>query len=304
MDETRWDAGQRLFPATPDAARYYPATTHEQALAQLLHAVADSEGLAVLTGEPGTGKTLVCHCLLERLGAETASAMVTNSHLADRTALLQAILFDLSLPHESGSEQELRLRLTEFLLKSFAGGTKTVLLVDEAQNLNADLLEELRLLGNLEAGPKKALHVILVGQPGLLETLRLPELAALRQRLSVPCRLEPLGVDEAVDYLGHHLRRAGLRAEQLFTEESLALLVRHTGGLPRLLNHAAHQALLLANTADIDCVDAEVVLEALARLGIEVSDVEAPLGASEEAKLAAEEPAATTLAYEALRPSA
>src|SRR5438128_5857101 len=114
MYETRFGLRQRPFPATPDPTCYYPATGHERSLAQIQQAIADDDGLVLLTGEPGTGKTLLCHCLLERLGSEISCAFLTNSHFRDRTSLFQAILYDLSLPYEGRSEQELRLAFTDY----------------------------------------------------------------------------------------------------------------------------------------------------------------------------------------------
>jgi type II secretory pathway predicted ATPase ExeA len=274
MYETRFGLRQRPFPATPDTACYYPATGHERALGQLRQALDDQQGLALLTGDPGSGKTLIGQCLLERLGRETVSAFLTNSHFRDRTALLQAILFDLSLPFADGTEQELRLRLTDFLLQNYQAGRRAALVVDEAHHLSADLLEELRLLGNLEAGANKALQVILVGQASLLQILRQPELAALNQRLEVRALVVPLGVEEAADYLLHHLRRAGGRPEAIISDEALEVLARNTRGVPRLLNQAARQALVLADAADGSYVDVEAVLEALIALGIEVVEEE------------------------------
>jgi type II secretory pathway predicted ATPase ExeA len=269
MYESHFGLRQRPFPATPDPGCYYPATSHERALARLLQGLSDGEGLLLLTGAPGTGKTLVCHCLLERLGSGLSSAFLTNSRIRDRAGLLQAILFDLSLPYEGRSEQEMRLALTDHLLSTFAAGTHTVLVVDEAHHLGPDLLEELRLLGNLEARTGKALQVVLVGQPVLLEILCRPELASLRQRLAVRAELEPLAVQEAADYLLHHLRVAGGRPERILADEGLELLARSTQGVPRLLNQAAHQALALAGEAGTAEVDAEAVLEALALLGLD-----------------------------------
>jgi type II secretory pathway predicted ATPase ExeA len=268
MYETRFGFRRRPFPATPDSRSYYPATSHERALAQLQQALAGGDALTVLTGAPGTGKTLLCHCLLERLGDGLVSAFLTNSHFEGRSGLLQAILYDLSLPYEGAGEQGLRLRLTDFLLNIYRAGRRTVVVVDEAQHLGPDLLEELRLLGNLEGGRGRAVQVVLVGQDGLLETLRLPELAALSQRVLVRARLEPLGVEEAIDYLLHHLRGAGARPERVITADALELLARWTGGVPRLLNQTAHQALLLADSADAGLVDAEAALEGLAVLGL------------------------------------
>jgi len=274
MYETRFGFRQRPFPPTPDSAWYYPATGHERALGMLRQAFDDRQGVALLTGDPGTGKTLVGQCVVERLGAETVSAFLTNSHFRDRTALLQAVLYDLSLPFDGGTEQELRLRLTEFLLQNCKGGRRALLVVDEAHHLAPDLLEELRLLGNLEAGANQALHVILIGQVNLVQTLGQPELAALNQRLEVREVLVPLGVEEAADYLLHHLRRAGVRPEAIISDEALEMLARYTRGVPRLLNQATRQALALADAADASHVDVEAVLEALAALGIEVEDDE------------------------------
>ncbi|MCC6417703.1 MAG: AAA family ATPase, partial [Gemmataceae bacterium] len=250
MYETRYGFRRRPFPPTPDSTCYYPATSHERALTRLQRALADGEGMALLSGGPGTGKTLVCHRLLEGLGPDTASAFLTNSHFGGRADLFQALLYDLGQPYQGSTEQGFRLRLTDFLLQNYQAGRRAVLVVDEAQHLTPDLLEELRLLGNLEAGAGKAVQVIVAGQSDLLDTLRRPELQALGQRLLLRARVEPLGVEEAVDYLRHHLRAAGARPERVMAEEALELLARQTSGVPRLLNQAAHHALALADGAD------------------------------------------------------
>jgi type II secretory pathway predicted ATPase ExeA len=268
MYQTRFGLRQRPFRATPDTAFYYPATGHERALAQVVQAISDDEGLMLLSGEPGTGKTLLGHCLLERLGSEIACAFLTNTHVRDRSSLFQGILYDLSLPYEGRSEQELRLAFTDYLLKNCAAGRRTVLLIDEAQHLGVDLLEELRLFGNLEARSSKAIQVILVALPCLEQTLKLPELAPLQQRLAVRVRLEPLGVHEAADYLVHQLRLAGGRPEKIISDEALGVLANATQGIPRLLNQAAHQALALAQASEAAEVDAEIALEALAMCGL------------------------------------
>ncbi len=274
---THFHLRQRPFPATPDPARYYPATSHERAITRLLGGLADGEGVMTLTGAPGTGKTLLCHCLLERLSSTSSKplqgdvlniAFLTNGRVGSRAGLLQALLYDLSLPYEGRGEQEMRLALTDHLLRGYEQGRGTLLVLDEAQHLTVDLLEELRLLGNLEARSGKALQVILVGQPALLETLRRPELTALWQRVAVRAEVEPLPLQEAADYLLHHLRVAGGRPERLFADEALELLCQHTRGVPRVLNQAAHQALRLAAEAGAAQVDAEAALEALALLGL------------------------------------
>jgi type II secretory pathway predicted ATPase ExeA len=279
MYETHFGLRQRPFRNTPDSEWYYPATGHERALAQLTRCVTEDEGLALLTGEAGTGKTLLGHCLLERLGEEVVSAFLTNSHVPDRAGLLQAILYDLALPYAGRGEQELRLALTDFLLQNYGAGRRTVLVVDEAQHLTPDVLEELRLLGNLEGRRGKALQVVLIAQPAILGTVEQPGLSSFRQRLGGTAILEPLGVHEAADFLLHHLRLAGGRPEEIVADEALGILARGSNGVPRLLCRAAHQALSLAHAAGAASVDAEAALEALASIGL--SDEGPPEGAAE-----------------------
>jgi general secretion pathway protein A len=268
MDEKRFGLKRRPFPTTPDTTFYYPATVHENVLTSLARGVADDEGIMLLVGPPGTGKTLVGYALLERLPANTVSAFLTNSHYPDRVSLLQAILFDLGLPYDADREQTLRLRLTDGLLKNCGEGRRTVLIIDEAQHLSPDLLEELRLLGNLEANGGKAVQVVLVAQPTLLDTLHHPDLAPLLQRLAIRTQLDALDVEEAYDYLLHHLKLAGGRPDAIFEEGALETLARGTHGIPRLLNQAGQQALLLAESGELSRVDAEAAVEALAQLGL------------------------------------
>ncbi|MBL8795093.1 MAG: AAA family ATPase [Planctomycetia bacterium] len=268
MYEKHFGLRRRPFRPTPDGDSYYPATGHEHALDRLLQGIDQDEGHLLLTGDPGSGKTLLCHRLLERLGADATSAFLTNSHLTDRRSLLQSILFELSLPYEGATEQEMRLRLTECLLENFQAGKRTVVVVDEAQHLGVEILEELRLLGNLEARHGKAVQIVLVAQPALMQTLQKATLTALRQRLAVRALLEPLGTEEAADYVLHQLRMVGGRPEKIIDDEALAIIARTTLGVPRLLNQATHQALLLACEMGATQVDAEAALEALTVLGM------------------------------------
>jgi type II secretory pathway predicted ATPase ExeA len=286
MDASYFGLKQRPFRATPDSACYYPATEHEAALTRIIEAIQGDEGLILLTGEPGTGKTLLAHRLIERLGCEVTTALLTNSHLPDRTSLLQAISFDLNLAYENKSEQELRLGLTQFLITQCGNRQRTVVLLDEAQHLQPDVLEELRLLGNLEAGAGKAFQAVLIGQSGILETVRRPELAAFSQRLTVRIHLSRLGIHEAADYLVHLVRMAGGRGDDLFTDEALETLARGTGGVPRLLNQAAHRALTLCFGSGVKTVDVEAALEALAQMGLEACEEES----QEECSATSKEP--------------
>jgi type II secretory pathway predicted ATPase ExeA len=291
MNESQFGLRHRPFPATPDLSCYYPAGSHERALERLLAGLSDGEGLLLLVGPPGTGKTLLCHALLDRLGAGQESVYLCHTRPHDRAGLLQAILFDLSLPHAGKTEQEMRLTLLEHLLQRYSAGQRTLLVIDEAQHLSADLLEELRLLSNLEGRTGKAVQIVLVGQPEVLDTLGAPSLGSFRQRLAVRASLEPLGVEEAADYLLHHLRAAGADAGTILGDESLELLARNTHGVPRLLNQAAHQAMRLAAMAGTSEIDVEAVLEALTLLGLPGA---VPASASEEVLLV--DPAASSQA--------
>jgi type II secretory pathway predicted ATPase ExeA len=271
MYEARFGLKRRPFPPTPDSSLYYPSTPHEQALAPLVRAVREDEGLALLVGEPGTGKTLLGQIFLERLGAGLVSAFLPHSRFSDRRGLLQTMLFDLGLPYEDASEQVLRLRLTELALKTAADAKRFVVVIDEAHHLTPEMMEELRLLGNLEAG-RKAFQVLCLAQSPILQTLKQPALAAWNQRLAVRSILPALTAEEAHDYLQHHVRLAGGRPDKIFDDESLETLARGSRGVPRVLNQSAHQALQLADAGELDHVDVECATEALARLGIEDSE--------------------------------
>ena len=272
MDETRYGLRRRPFPATADPACYYPADGSRTRSGPASPAASrTAKAWCCSPANPASARRCCACACWNGSAAETATAFLTNSHFRDRAGLLQAILYDLSLPYEGRGEQEMRLALTDHLLKHFAAEQKpVVLIVDEAQHLDADLLEELRLLANLEAPGGRALQVVLAAQPSIAETLRRPELAALRQRLAVRAELGALALEEAADYLLHHLRTAGARPEEVFGDEAVELLARGAGGVPRLLNQAGHKALTLAAEADAESVDVEAVLEALAALGLEV----------------------------------
>ncbi|MFO0807253.1 MAG: AAA family ATPase [Gemmataceae bacterium] len=265
----------RPFRSSPDPTCYYPAGPQEEALETLQRALADGDGFAIVTGEPGVGKTLLATILLDRHSDDCVCVFVTNSHLTRRADLLQAILFDLGRPYEGKSEQELRLAVTETVLASFAEEKQTLLVIDEAHHLPADLLEELRLLGNLETRHGKAVQIVLVAQPEILDTLKRPELRALSQRITARAEIGRLGLTDAADYLVHHLRLAGARPDSILPDEPLAMLAKASGGIPRLLNQSAHLSLSVACQAGNGRVDAEAVLESLQRLGLDLPAEEA-----------------------------
>jgi general secretion pathway protein A len=269
MYETRFGLRRRPFRPTPDTDSYFPAASHEAALHRLRRALDDDEGLLLLTGDTGSGKTIVARRLLEGLDDRVRSVLLTNSHVARNGDLLQAILFDLGLPYQGLTEQVARLAVTESCLDFYRDGGKTLIVVDEAHHLSADVLEELRLLSNLEGKDGKAIQILLVALPEIDQTLSKPSLAALRQRLTVRARLAPLDADESAEYLRHQITAAGGDPEHLFGEDVLDILSHAAAGFPRVLNQAAHSAFALADEAGHDRVDAEAAVEAVTRLGLD-----------------------------------
>ena len=277
MDESRLEILKRAFRPIPDSDAYYPATSHEQALACVSAALNDDEGMALIVGGPGLGKTLLGHCILERLGGEIATAFLLTSHFRDPSSLLQALLYDFALPYEGRSEEEMRLALTDHLLQNYEAGRKALLVIDEAQLLAPAVLEELRLLGNLEGKRGKAVQVVLLSLPSILATLQLPELEALQQRLAARAELRPLDQHESADFLLHLARRICPRVEEILTEEAVQIIAQSCQGIPRLLNRATHKAVNVALAAGADVLDAEAVLEAIEALGL-VQEEAAPPG--------------------------
>lgn len=272
MDLARFGLTRRPFRTTPDTGAYYPSATHETAAAALREAYSAHDGLALLDGEPGTGKTLVALRFLESLDDSITRIMLPAPRYTRPADLFQAILFDLGVDYHGLGEQELRLAVTGQLLTSLIGGGPTVMVIDEAQHLTADVLEELRLLGNLETRASKAAFIVLVALPALRERLKQPDAAVIAQRIAVRSRLEPFDASESVQYLRHRLQAAGCEAENALTDEALSILAAHGKGLPRLLNRAADLAMTLAIEAEADGVDAEAALEAIARLGLAVEE--------------------------------
>ncbi len=279
---THFGLRARPFRPAPVAELYYPATAHEIVLDRLLHAIADDEGLMLLTAEPGLGKTLIAHRLLERTGENITSILITNCRFNTRADFFRAILFDLGRPFNATGEQELRLNLMEAILDQVAQGKRILLVLDEAQDLTIDLLEELRLMSNIEGRGGKALAILFVAQPSIHETLRLPQLHLMNHRLAHRQSLRPLGMTEAADYVLHQIRAVGGRPDEIIDDVAVQLLARHTNGNPRLLNQAAHLAFELAHLAEAETVDAEAAIEALIQFGIEVSEDAASIGDHDE----------------------
>ena len=234
------------FGITPDTSFAYACNTHQEALNTLLVAVKNGEGFIKITGEVGTGKTLLCRRFLAMLDQNHVSAYIPNPYL-DPRALLFALAEELGVALARGTEQHQVLKeLTRALLNFARQGKTVVLCLDEAQAMPVETLEALRLLTNLETEKRKLLQVVLFGQPELDQKLGHQSIRQLRQRITFQYRLTALAREETDRYLSHRLRVAGYRGSRLFSRPAARLAHRFSGGVPRLINIMAHKAMLLA----------------------------------------------------------
>lgn len=246
------------FNLTPDPRFFFSSPKHEDAFSQILYGIQERKGFIVLTGEVGTGKTTLCRLLLDRLDARIKTSLIFNPNLTT-IELLQAINQDFGIGGKSQSKRELVDELNRFLLAELPQGGNAVLIVDEAQNLTIECLEEIRLLSNLETSKEKLLQILLVGQPELREKLSLQELRQVNQRVSLRYHLDPLDLEETENYIGYRLKVAGGLERVLFTPKAIDKIHRLTHGVPRLINILCDKALLAAYVAETKVVNDTLV---------------------------------------------
>jgi MSHA biogenesis protein MshM len=234
------------FGITPDTSFVYGCNSHQEALNILLVAIKNGEGFIKITGEVGTGKTLLCRRFLATLDEHHVSAYIPNPNLEPRT-LLFALAEELKVVLPKDADQHQWLKGLTLALLNFARQRKSVVLcLDEAQAMPIETLEALRLLTNLETEKRKLLQVVLFGQPELDQRLAQDSVRQLRQRITFQYRLTALSRDEVDQYLAHRLRVAGYRGNRLFTKAAVRTVHRKSHGVPRLINIIAHKAMLLA----------------------------------------------------------
>jgi general secretion pathway protein A len=247
------------FNVNPDP-RYLFLTRHtEEALACLTYGIQSRKGFVLLTGEVGTGKTTLINKLMEWLRLQqVATAFIFNSRL-DVPQFLDFMMADFAIPCDTKSKSQILQRLYNWLLDRYRAGETAVLIVDEAQNLSDEVLEEIRMLTNLETFTEKLLQIVLVGQPELEQRLKQPQLRQLRQRLTLRAKTHPLNLEETRSYINQRLRIAGSNGEPIFESEATLALFRYSGGVPRVINLLSEHCLVSAFVDQKKTVAAEIV---------------------------------------------
>ena len=262
------------FSIAPDPRYLYMTAQHRDALAHLVYGLNSEGGCILLTGEVGTGKTTICRCLLEQIPEQANVALVMNPKL-NEIELLETICDELNIdyPDADNSVKTYTDRIYEFLIKSNRENEKTVLIIDEAQNLDSKVLEQLRLLTNLETDQRKLLQIIILGQPELLDILARKEMRQLAQRITARFHLQPLSREEVKAYVSHRLAIAGQNI-QIFPENSIKLLYKLSNGVPRLINIICDRALLGAYVENQYNVTPRIIRKASKEVFGELKNVE------------------------------
>ena len=256
---------EQPFNMTPDPRFFYFSKKHEDALSNLLFGISERKGFITITGEIGTGKTTLCRLLLNRLDKKVKTSLIFNPNLTT-IELLQAINQDFGIESSSISKKELVDALNAFLLGALKKGDNAVLIIDEAQNLTPECLEEVRMLSNLETDRDKLLQIILVGQPELRKKLELERLKQLNQRIALRYHLEPFDPKETKSYILHRLKIADGDDKVFFTQQAFDKIYEYSDGTPRLINLICDKLLLAAFVADTKTVSNQIVDTAIKEL--------------------------------------
>ena len=231
------------FDITPNPRFLFYSSKHREAFNHLLYGIRERKGFVQLTGEVGAGKTTLCRAMMEKLDGHFSTALILNPVL-DADGLMKAIAMEFGLNVTALDRLEILSTINMYLLSLVEQGRDAVLIIDEAQNLTEDLLEQVRLLSNLETDNRKLLQIVLMGQPELRDRLNNPKLRQLRQRITVRYHLQPLNRDEVSDYIRHRLEVSGAKAGPYFTQAALWRVHGYSGGIPRLVNALCDKALL------------------------------------------------------------
>jgi general secretion pathway protein A len=253
---------EKPFELTPNPKFLFQTPAHREALAQLIYGVQEKKGFILMTGEVGTGKTTLLRTLVNRLDGRAECAFIMNSTLPF-DEMLEYALADFGVSDVGGSRAQRLIALNRFLISQHREERTTVLIVDEAQNLGAETLEQIRLLSNFETGSVKLLQIILAGQPELHMKLQLPQLRQLKQRIGLRCRLHPMAEDEIEQYIVNHFRVAGGHARHPFTLAAIRRIAQYSNGIPRVVNIVCDHCLLIGYANQTRQIDSDAVKQAI-----------------------------------------
>jgi general secretion pathway protein A len=262
---------RRPFEMTPDPTFLFLGEAHREGLATLVYGVQSGKGFVLLTGEVGTGKTTLLHALLAQLDSSTAMAFIFNPILTPLD-FFEMLFREFGIKKKCKSKAGYLVALNDFLIGRLANDQQTLLIIDEAQNLSPEMLEEVRLLSNLETSTSKLLQIMLVGQPELNELLSRPELRQLRQRIALRHHLRPLNEKELRDYVAERLARAGYIGKEIFKRSAVKELFSASQGIPRIINNICDAALLLSYAREVRYVDAGVIQDVVVKLALPATD--------------------------------
>ncbi len=265
MYEKYYGFTDRPFNLTPDSKFFYASHKHEEALNCLLLAISERNGFVVITGEIGSGKTTICRTLINKLDPATKVALVLNTHLGKKE-LITTILEDLDIEYKSTSKTHLLAALNKYLIKQASQDVNVVVIIDEAQNLAPSVLEEVRMLSNLETEKEKLVQIVLMGQPELRKKLALPKLEQFRQRVVLHYHLYPLDRKETKEYIKHRLKTAGNQGADILDDEAIEAVYNYSGGVPRLINLVCHNALISGLVLEARVITGDIMKETVGEL--------------------------------------
>jgi general secretion pathway protein A len=257
-----YELKENPFNVTADPDFFFSSKCHSEAMSNLVYGIEQRKGIIVITGEIGTGKTTLCRKLLKQSDPFTRFALILNPNFSE-IELLQMILHDFGVRMRHKDKFSLIQALNQFLLKEASKGHNVVLVIDEAQNLGTNQLEQIRLLSNIETEKDKLLQIVLVGQPELYDNLQLPEIRQLRQRIAVYFHMRPLEKTDLKSYIYHRITKVMRNPDALhniiFTESALDSIYEYTQGSPRTINILCDRALLAGFVAETSSIDAKIV---------------------------------------------
>lgn len=286
MYRTFYKLSRNPFDISPDPYFFYPTPSHNEALVSLTYGVQRRKGFVVVTGEVGTGKTLLVRCLLDVLNRnQIVFAFVYNPRLSILDFLAH-VLTDLRLPIDGRNKTEMLSRLNNYLFSRARVGSTTALIIDEAHLLNWELLEEIRLLTNVETSQNKLLQIVLVGQPELDRKLETPELRQLKQRIGLRCNLKPLGLEELRGYIRRRLELAGAKSQAvpIFPNETISAIHKFSLGIPRLVNSLCENSLVVGYSKQAPKITPAIVEGVAADLRID-PETNSPTPSSDYSKM-------------------